>query len=194
MATDRTVLEHLLGAREALALEVERLTSAIDELDSVIARVGASQFARGGVPAGDLAAAALQSSASRTTAAKATTRARKSPAKKALRASHADGSKSIRVHVLEMLEAENRDFELAEIIDRIHRQGIQAHDDAVRSITIKLMKDGRVERVGRGRYRLARRGAAVEPEAPPTPAQESQTPQAFVAPAASAQPAVPISG
>jgi hypothetical protein len=67
-----------------------------------------------------------------------------------------------------MLGADNRDFSLAEIIDDVHDAGIQAHDDAVRSITIKLMKDGRVERVGRGQYRLARRGGsrpAAEAEA-----------------------------
>jgi hypothetical protein len=83
-----------------------------------------------------------------------------------------------------MLGAENREFGLAEIIERVHAAGIQAHDDAVRSITIKLMKDGRVERVGRGQYRLARRGggtrstgsAAPEPSATPEPAAPTAPP------------------
>jgi hypothetical protein len=71
-----------------------------------------------------------------------------------------------------MLEAEDREFGLAEIIDRIHDAGIQAHDDAVRSITIKLMKDGQVERVGRGQYRLARGAAASQPAEPEEPVVE----------------------
>ena len=69
------------------------------------------------------------------------------------------GSKSIRIHVLELLAADDRDFGMAEIIERIHSLGVRAHDDAVRSITVKLMKDGTVLRVGRGRYRLAERPA-----------------------------------
>jgi hypothetical protein len=120
MSDHAEVLEHLLEGRRALVVEVERLTTAIKELDSVIDRVRDAQD----VPA----------------AATASRRA----------------TKSIRIHVLEMLTAEDRTFALAEIIDRIHRAGIVAHDDAVRSITVKLLKDGQVERVGRGRYRLVR--------------------------------------
>jgi predicted transcriptional regulator of viral defense system len=84
------------------------------------------------------------------------------------------------VHVLEMLAEEHRDYGLAEIIDRIHAAGIKAHDDAVRSITIKLMKDGSVERVGRGQYRLVRRAA---------PEQSTSTGPAPTGPAPAEQPA-----
>lgn len=155
MADDRTVLEHLLQGREALQREVERLTSAIAELDAVINDIGGAGRRVGPVigvePDGDALLGPrdvepLQTS--RGLAKRAT-----------LSADTGEPPKSIRVRVLEMLAAEDRDFTMAEIIDRVRDAGIQAHDDAVRSITIKLMKDGRVERVGRGQYRLARPGA-----------------------------------
>jgi hypothetical protein len=66
-----------------------------------------------------------------------------------------------------MLGSEDREFGLSEIIDRIRAEGIQAHDDAVRSITIKLMKDGSVQRVGRGQYRLGSR-IGIDASATPT--------------------------
>lgn len=111
-----------------------------------------------------------------------------------VRAGDGEAPKSIRVHVLDMLAAEDRDFGLAEMIDNIHAAGIQAHDDAVRSITIKLMKDGQVERVGRGQYRLARRGnpSATGTSAPVGPADATTSaepqPDAEPEPALAAQP------
>ena len=120
--------------------------------------------------------------------------ATKAPAKKAaprVVARQGEPPKSIRVHVLEMLAAETRDFGLAEIIDRIHDAGIQAHDDAVRSITIKLMKDGRVERVGRGQYRLARRGAAARAASAATATAPRVTEPAPEPPASVVAPATP---
>lgn len=109
-----------------------------------------------------------------------------------VRAGDGEAPKSIRVHVLDMLAAEDRDFGLAEIVDNIHAAGIQAHDDAVRSITIKLMKDGQVERVGRGQYRLARRGTATSTSAPVGPADATTgaepQPDAEPEPALAAQP------
>jgi hypothetical protein len=229
MPDDRTVLDHLLDGRDALLQEVTRLTAAIEQLDSVLGRIGASDRGQGNgtaapglgqpatitttatmvttesaagqpataAPAEQVAAEPVNPPAevepdptptpaprSAVKATKAPSRvAKKAPAKAAVKAPakspakaaaksaqksapravgrSGEPPKSIRVHVLEMLAAENRDFGLAEIIDRVHDAGIQAHDDAVRSITIKLMKDGRVERVGRGQYRLARRGAAA---------------------------------
>ncbi|WP_375500070.1 hypothetical protein [uncultured Jatrophihabitans sp.] len=200
MPEDRTVLDHLLEGRDALQREVARLTAAIDELDSVLGRIGST--ARRDTPANPSAGLngntdpgttdSYARSATPVTAPHAATvepvnppvevepepatvrsrprAVRKAPAKKGPRqqrpgATSTEPPKSIRVHVLEMLQAENREFGLAEIIDRVHDAGIQAHDDAVRSITIKLMKDGRVERVGRGQYRLARRGSAARASA-----------------------------
>jgi hypothetical protein len=178
MAQARTALDHLLDARAALVDEAQRLATTIADLDSLIGTVGGqdrlAEADDAPVPAAEPVKTAATVAPART-ATRATTRrsvSRRGPAKKAAdRPARSGGSgeppKSIRVHVLEMLAAENRDFGLAEIIDRVHDAGIQAHDDAVRSITIKLMKDGRVERVGRGQYRLARRGGRnAEPAAP----------------------------
>lgn len=170
MPDSRTVQEHLLDAREALEREVERLTSAIAGLDVVIGQVGGASRpvappsavnSANGKPVNAAAAAEKPARSARASAA----RGSRGPAKRTT-ARRPSGSRSsaaaepptsIREHVLDMLAAEDRDFGLAEIIDRVHDAGIQAHDDAVRSITIKLMKDGSVERVGRGQYRLARR-------------------------------------
>ena len=140
-------LEHLLEGRAALVAEVDRLSAAIADLDVVISRLGGDGAASAAAPADP----------------------RRVPGRPAATSGERNG-KSIRVHVLEMLAAEQREMGLAEIIDRVHAAGIRAHDDAVRSITIKLMKDGKVERVGRGHYRLAD-GAApsvtrTEPSAP----------------------------
>lgn len=157
MLEDRNVLEHLLEGRGALVREVQRLTAALSDLDAVIGQLGgtsahlsqnATSTARGGNVSAANGSSASRSSTSRRASGRAVD-------------SGESGSKSIRVHVLEMLAAEDREFGLAEIIDRVHETGIQAHDDAVRSITTKLMKDGKVERVGRGQYRLARRRSAV---------------------------------
>jgi predicted transcriptional regulator len=157
MADDRTVLEHLLDGREALQREVERLTAAIAELDAVISHIGGAGRrvapAIGVEPDGDALG-------SRDVEPLQTGRGLAKRANLGRSADTGEPPKSIRIRVLEMLAAEDRDFTLAEIIDRVHDAGIQAHDDAVRSITIKLMKDGSVERVGRGQYRLARPGAA----------------------------------
>ena len=209
MSEPGSVLSHLFEGRSALVQEVEKLTAAIAELDSVINRVGAvigngdsngngaSATAPGTAPATiatqqvdsrpEVEPAASEPVMARSRKARATTTApRKAPAKRSGRTSSRSASasgespKSIRVHVLEMLASEERDFGLPEIIDRIHDEGIQAHDDAVRSITIKLMKDGRVERVGRGQYRLARRrsSSSVTATAPTSapPAAPAQTP------------------
>jgi len=199
MPDDRTVLDHLLEGREALKREVERLTAAIAELDTVIGQIGGAGR-RVGPPTTAATAidepvnppAEVEPEPARPAAAPAA-RSSRAPAKRtsprrssAARASAtAEPPKSIRVHVLDMLAAENRDFGLAEIIDRVHAAGIQAHDDAVRSITIKLMKDGQVERVGRGQYRLARgaqraRTDATEAETAPAPETVGtpETPQA----------------
>ena len=171
MAQARTALDHLLDARTALVDEASRLAAMLAELDSLIGAMGGQDRLDGApsAPANPVkATVASARTATRSTARKSLSR--RPPAKRTTRsaASSGEAPKSIRVHVLEMLAAEERDFGLAEIIDRVHDAGIQAHDDAVRSITIKLMKDGRVERVGRGQYRLARRGgrpATDEPEA-----------------------------
>lgn len=190
MPDDRTVLDHLLKGREALRREVERLTAAIAELDTVIGQIGGASrrvlSANGlDLPSGEPVNPPAEVEPQRAESAAATaSRSGRAPAKRAAArrapasggrsstGSAAEPPKSIRVHVLDMLAAEDREFGLAEIIDRIHAAGIQAHDDAVRSITIKLMKDGRVERVGRGQYRLARRGGGgratqATPSAPP---------------------------
>lgn len=208
MSPDRTVLEHLLDGRNALVLEVNRLTAAIDELDSVIGQIGGAVTATVGdasnavdlrprepvnsrpqveATAPSAPSRATTATTGTSTAAKPAGRPRKAtPAKpstsrrkRGTQEAPAAGQKSIRVHVLEMLAAEDRDFGLAEIIDRIHGQGIQAHDDAVRSITIKLMKDGRVERVGRGLYRLAGRPArnAPSPSADAASSEQSEPTQ-----------------
>lgn len=172
MAQVRTVLQHLLDGREALVLEVQRLTTAIEELDAVIAGVSATEAPPQDTDARRRAGTDTAHQVPSGSAA----RAKKGPARgAAARKATRKAPKSIRVHVLEMLGAEDREFGLAEIIDRIHGAGIQAHDDAVRSITIKLMKDGQVERVGRGQYRLARREAAgAGPSDHPPPLNLSQ--------------------
>jgi hypothetical protein len=163
MPADRTVLDHLIEGREALLREIQRLTTAKEELDAVIGRLGvgdaASASGRGTVTTRSALSDGTMA-ASSPTGRKRTRGAAKKAARRSAPRSAGDGSKSIRVHVLEMLATEDRDFGLTEIIGRIHGAGIQAHDDAVRSITIKLMKDGTVERVGRGQYRLARREAS----------------------------------
>jgi hypothetical protein len=186
MSPARTVLDHLLAGRAALVLEVERLSSAITELDAVIDRVGGSAPLDGipaPAPTTSTGASEPVLAASPATNGRAAGRPRTTPARGGGQRSGRSGAragaqpaKSIRVHVLEMLAAEDRDFGLAEIIDRIHRAGIKAHDDAVRSITIKLMKDGKVERVGRGHYRLADHdsGAAATPRSTePDPAPDA---------------------
>jgi predicted transcriptional regulator len=157
MADDRTVLDHLLQGREALQREVDRLTSAIAELDTVINDIGGA--GRRVAPAIGVEPDA-DAFGSRDVEPLQTGRGL---AKRATLTDVGEPPKSIRIRVLEMLAAEPRDFTMAEIIDRVRDAGIHAHDDAVRSITIKLMKDGSVERVGRGQYRLARpeAGAAV---------------------------------
>ncbi len=189
MSSPQAILAHLLEGREELLREVQRLTTAIAELDTVIGRVGGPGAVDGLVTPAQLPASGAaatpaaqvetpNSSSGKRSARKTSARgkparsagratARSSAARKQVRSAAAartsaggSGQKSIRIHVLEMLESENRDFGLAEIIDRIHGKGIEAHDDAVRSITTKLMKDGQVERVGRGQYRLTRGGAA----------------------------------
>jgi hypothetical protein len=178
MSTDRTVLEHLLDGREALVLEVDRLTTAIEELDAVIGRVGGTAQFAGTLPDASARSATgrrdgtavnsgragrapaevesgKRSARSRPRSAAKRSAAKRSPGKAG---TGNEPPKSIRIRVLEMLEAEDREFGLTEIIERIRVAGIRAHDDAVRSITVKLMKDGKVERVGRGQYRLSRRG------------------------------------
>jgi hypothetical protein len=172
MAQARTALDHLLDARTVLVDEARRLAASLTELDSLITNMGGQDRLAGAEEAppinGDPVNAAARTASGPRATARATSRRpanRRSTARKAPARPAADGAapKSIRVHVLEMLANEDRDFGLAEIIDRVHDAGIQAHDDAVRSITIKLMKDGRVERVGRGQYRLARRGGVARP-------------------------------
>jgi hypothetical protein len=172
MPAQRTVLEHLADGREALVQEMRRLAAALAELDAVIGRLGTGSRlgppppTRSGDADTDADKAAPVATVRRGAARKAPRRSASRPADRG-RA----GGKSIRVHVLDMLAAEDREFGLSEIIDRIHREGVPAHDDAVRSITTKLMKDGKVERIGRGQYRLARAevatgatGPAVAPE------------------------------
>jgi hypothetical protein len=175
MAQARTALDHLHDARAALADEAQRvadeaqrLADALTDLDSLISTMGGELGPAGSRANPVKAAIAPGRTATRSTARKPA--GRRSATRRPPSRPSGDGEapKSIRVHVLEMLGADNRDFSLAEIIDDVHDAGIQAHDDAVRSITIKLMKDGRVERVGRGQYRLARRGGsrpAAEAEA-----------------------------
>jgi hypothetical protein len=169
MADDRTYLDHLLRGRAALVAEIDRLAAAVTELDELIARIddGAQSAAQ---PVRARGAAAVTGGQAKPVTRRRSTARAKNGGK---RSDAARGQKSIRLRVLELLEAEDRDFGLAEIIDRIRGAGIQAHDDAVRSITIKLMKDGSVERVGRGHYRLARgsdptpQTTAAEPAAVP---------------------------
>lgn len=175
MSDARSVLGHLLEGRAALVAEVDRLSVAIHDLDAVIARLGGdgtptSAATRPSMadPATPPAAMLQRGVAPRRTAA------RRRPARSVPRVSAGGGGKSIRVHVLEMLESEQRHMGLAEIIDRVHAAGIQAHDDAVRSITVKLMKDGKVERVGRGQYRLASIPASGAP-ASDTPTSDTPT-------------------
>jgi hypothetical protein len=157
MSETGTVLEHLLTGRAALVEEVARLSTAIAELDAVISRVAGSA-------SGGAATVREPVSAARP---KAATSARSRSRRTGSRAARsAGGTKSIRVHVLEMLAEEDRDYGLTEIIDRIHGAGIKAHDDAVRSITTKLMKDGQVQRVARGQYQLTARPAAQQPADP----------------------------
>ncbi|MDQ2796201.1 MAG: hypothetical protein M3Y06_03430 [Actinomycetota bacterium] len=216
MSEPQTVVERLLGSRDALVLDVRRLAAAIDELDSVI--VGIAGETRRPAPwqivaddtraettsnatapnrpedvnspaEGELAHAAPLPTGNRPTAKKAAREAMRAPARTETKATPTKApprkatrpQKSIRVHVLEMLSAEDREFGLAEIIDRIHAEGIQAHDDAVRSITIKLMKDGKIERPSRGLYRFARRRRAVTPEAPTPSPTQTLTPTSSVA-------------
>lgn len=190
MSPPASVLAHLLQGRAALAVEVSRLMSAIDDLDAVIARVSGGDLADDvdSEPAADDAqspeggAASVHPSSASSTGRRVSSRrhgGRIAATSSAARNPAEGGSapRSIRLHVLDMLGAENRDFALSEIIDRIHAAGIQAHDDAVRSITIKLMKDGSVERVGRGQYRLAAGlgsdAAASVPQAPASEATRS---------------------
>jgi hypothetical protein len=172
MSAEPTVLHHLHDGRDALALEIARLTAALADLDAVIATLGGrpaaestddttvdairSALAENGTfdpdaPAGGPVAPPVVGH----------TRPRNRPAAP----KNAGPARSIRERVLDMLAEQDRSFGLAEIIDRIRADGVRAHDDAVRSITVKLMKDGRVERVGRGQYRLAaaaRRGSNRE--------------------------------
>jgi hypothetical protein len=196
MSADRTVLEHLLEGRDALLREIQRLTDAKKELDSVIARIGdgPDPTADGAAPDGPVTGGAPTSGREpRTRLGAGTSRpagrtpSRAAAKKASRRAADRSGAapKSIRLHVLEMLAAEDREFGLAEIIARIHAEGIPAHDDAVRSITVKLMKDGSVERVGRGHYRLARRpGAATPVSTGPASAAGTSKPEQAAQPAA----------
>jgi hypothetical protein len=169
MAQARTALDHLLDARAVLVDEAQRLAASLADLESLIGSMGgadrlddADGTSHGSNPV-KAAAVASARTATRSTARKSVSRRSATRRPPTRSAGSGEAPKSIRVHVLEMLAADNRDFSLAEIIDQVHDAGIQAHDDAVRSITIKLMKDGRVERVGRGQYRLARRGGANRP-------------------------------
>lgn len=162
MSAEPTVLDHLHDGRDALAREITRLTTALADLDAVIATLGGtpsdnsgdettvdairSALADNGTGAADPAAGGPVAPP-----VVGQTRPRNRPAA----AKNAGAGRSIRTRVLDMLAEQDRPFALAEIIDRIRADGVRAHDDAVRSITVKLMKDGRVERVGRGQYRLA---------------------------------------
>lgn len=147
MSTDRVALDHLLNGRAALVSQIERLTVAVGQLDGVIDRLRAEQ------PAGP-----VESGSSQPNRPGQPNRTDRQPVTslRSRTASNGQNGKSIRTRVLEMLATEERDFSLTEIIERIRAVGIQAHDDAIRSITVKLMRDGHVERVGRGRYRLTR--------------------------------------
>lgn len=183
MAQDRAVVDHLVRGRQALETEVDELNTTIEQLTETISQLVATIEQRStaiaaldgviglvdagfdppAVPSVRSYSLARSQTVSAPSSAPAARTPRKATAAKAAparsRRSSGEAPKSIRVHVLEMLAAENREWGLSEIIDRVHEAGIQAHDDAVRSITIKLMKDGRVERVGRGQYRLAQRGS-----------------------------------
>jgi hypothetical protein len=185
------VLQHLIDGRAALLLDVERLTTAIQELDSVIARLGGSPqlLAPVATPARTSSAEPVNAGVEpvRRGGARPRTRTGTLGRRGAKKSTQGGAPKSIRLHILDMLAAEPGDLGLAEIIDRVHRAGIQAHDDAVRSITIKLMKDGKVERVGRGQYRLARNDIAepaaangsaafAAPESPESPDAETNYP------------------
>jgi hypothetical protein len=163
MSQPQAVLTHLLEGREELAREVLRLTTAINELDAVIARVrgtAAPVAATSATPGRPARPASAPRAGSAGPSGRHSTSGRTG-------AGAGGGGKSIRVQVLEILADDDRSFAMTEIIDRIHDAGTTAHDDAVRSITTKLMKDGQVERVGRGQYRLTRVAAAA-PVAPAT--------------------------
>ena len=123
MSQPQTVLAHLLEGRDELVREVQRLTTAIAELDAVIERVGgaassgdrhpsasapSARPARGRAPA----AAEPWSGPARGPGAPAVRAAasagdpRDRPAGASGAAAGGPGPKSIRVHVLEMLAAE----------------------------------------------------------------------------------------
>ena len=162
MSAEPTVLDHLHDGRDALAREITRLTTALADLDAVIASLGGGPSVNG---TDETTVDAIRSALAENGTGVAVppaggpvappvvghTRPRSRPTARR----DAGAGRSIRTRVLDMLAEQDRPFPLAEIIDRIRADGVRAHDDAVRSITVKLMKDGKVERVGRGQYRLA---------------------------------------
>lgn len=170
MSTERTALEHLSEGREALDREICRLTAALADLDVLIDQLSNRSTVDGAAPDGFRSEAfhtvLSEEFGNRRTSAETESTARtgpvpppvvtRDPARNGSRAQPPNGEpRSIRLRILDMLGEQDRAYPLSEIIERIHTDGIAAHDDAIRSITIKLMKEGMVERVGRGRYQLA---------------------------------------
>lgn len=122
-------VDHLLLGRDALLRQRDELTRAIEALDTVLRRFGVT-------PGAD--------SAVGTTAT-------------AGNAGNGGGSApSVREAILQVLTSEDRTFSMAEIIATVKSYGTKAQDDTIRSIIIKRMNVGEVERAGRGHYRLPR--------------------------------------
>jgi hypothetical protein len=70
---------------------------------------------------------------------------------------------SVREGILLVLGSENREFSMGEIINKVKDLGVQAQDDTVRSIVIKLLQNMKIIRPRRGMYRLPPRLDAETP-------------------------------
>lgn len=82
------------------------------------------------------------------------------------------GVPTVREAIVIALQRDGGAMKTSNIIAAVRRQGVEAVDDSVRSLLIKLLKTGRIERPRHGFYALAGQGRETGPtdaEAPVAP-------------------------
>jgi hypothetical protein len=138
---DLSAIDHLLLGRAGLVRERDRLNAAIAAIDAVVTDVK--------TPLATTAAPQPPAQPTDTADLPLPPPTGKVP--------------SVREGILIVLGSEDREFSLREVIDKVALLGVQAQDDTVRSIVIKLLGRAKIIRPRRGMYRLPPRLDAETP-------------------------------
>jgi len=127
--TNTSALEHLRLARAALEQQRREVSDAISALDRVMAGMDGAQG--GAIRMDGRGSLVVGEGAS------------KSP------------NMTVREAITRTVASRAGNFSMKQLIDGVHAQGLAVQDDAVRSIAIKMLRSGHLERPGRGVYSAA---------------------------------------